>query len=100
MDVQPASAERAPALDKAFFRKAAWRYPAVIFKNGGTLRSCFYVQANSRHRPTTAAKNTCMAVLGSRSACSNIGIFDYPIFKIGSAVDPGLKTETEKCYFY
>ena len=45
MDVQPASAERAPALDKAFFRKAAWRYPAVIFKNGDTLRSCFSVQA-------------------------------------------------------
>ena len=43
--VQPASAERAPALDKAFFRKAAWRYPAVIFKNGDTLRSCFSVQA-------------------------------------------------------
>ena len=44
-DVQLASAERAPALDKAFFRKAAWRYPAVIFKNGDTLRSCFSVQA-------------------------------------------------------
>ena len=39
------SAERAPAFDKAFLRKATWRYPTVIFKNLDSLRYCFSVQA-------------------------------------------------------